>query len=99
MNHVLTTGGVAGYSVRYLLMHKHGVSLKNVLTASVLHFYITSLDMLTMLPVGFLYLLLNAELPAGVAAFIGLMTGLMGIVAVVATGLIFLEPWRRRWGF
>jgi uncharacterized protein (TIRG00374 family) len=52
--------------------------------------------MLIMLPVGFLYLLLNAELPVGVAALTGLMTGLMGIVAVVATGLIFLDAWRHR---
>jgi hypothetical protein len=96
MNHVLTTGGVAGYSVRYLLMRKHGVSLKDVLAASILHFYLTSLDMLAMLPVGFLYLLLNTEMPAGVTALLGMMTGLMAIVAVVATGLIFFISWRQR---
>lgn len=38
LNHVLTTGGVAGYSIRYILMHRHGVALKDVLAASVLHF-------------------------------------------------------------
>jgi uncharacterized protein (TIRG00374 family) len=96
LNHVVTTGGVAGYSVRYLLMHRHRVTLKEVLAASILHFYLTSLDMLTMLPVGFLYLLLNATLPAGVTVIAGLMTLFMAAVAILATGMIFRENWRRR---
>lgn len=96
MNHVLTTGGVAGYSVRYVLMRRHGVALKDVLAASVLHFYITSLDMLIMLPVGFLYLYRNANLPSGVTTVVGLMTLLMTVVAVVATVLIFVKGWRGR---
>ena len=95
LNHILTTGGVAGYSVRYLMMRKHGVSLKDVLAASILHFYLTSLDMLAMLPVGFLYLLLNTRLPAGVTTVLGLMTGLLIIAAVVATGLIFFDSRRQ----
>lgn len=98
LNHVLTTGGVAGYSVRYLLMHRRGVSLKDVLAASLLHFYLTSLDMLTMLPIGFLYLLLNATLPQGVTALLGLMTLFMTAVAVLATLVIFHESWRTRLG-
>lgn len=94
MNHVLTTGGVAGYSVRYVLMRRHGVALKDVVAASILHFYITSLDMLIMLPVGFLYLYRNASLPAGIAAAVGVMTLVMTVVAAVATALIFVKEWR-----
>lgn len=97
LNHILTTGGVAGYSVRYLLMRQRGVILEDVLTASLLHFYLTSLDMLTMLPVGFLYLLLNTSLPAGVTALVGLMTLVMAVVAILATLLIFIKDHRRRW--
>jgi uncharacterized protein (TIRG00374 family) len=96
LNHVLTTGGVAGYSVRYLLMRRRGVALKDVLAASVLHFYLTSLDMLSMLPVGFLYLLVNTSLPRGVTVLVGLMTLIMAIAAAVATALIFRAGWRTR---
>ena len=90
MNHVLTTGGVAGYSVRYVLMRRHGVALKDVAAASILHFYITSLDMLMMLPVGFFYLYLNADLPAGITVLVGMMTLIMAVVAVIATWLILV---------
>ncbi len=94
LNHVVTTGGVAGYSVRYILMRRHNVALKDVLAASVLHFYLTSLDMLIMLPLGFLYLFLNADLPVGVATLVGVMTLVMTTVAILATLLIFV-PERR----
>jgi uncharacterized protein (TIRG00374 family) len=94
LNHVLTTGGVAGYSVRYFLMSRHGVSMRDFLAASILHFYLTSLDMLAMLPVGFLYLLLNTSLPPGIAKLLGLMTLLMGTIFIVSTILIFLDSKR-----
>jgi uncharacterized protein (TIRG00374 family) len=96
LNHVLTTGGLAGYSVRYILMRRYGVALKDIVAASILHFYLTSLDMITMLPLGFLYLLLNVDLPAGVTALVGLMTLLLTVVAVLATWLIFVQEPRRR---
>jgi uncharacterized protein (TIRG00374 family) len=96
LNHVIAAAGVAGYSVRYLLMRRHGVALKDVLAASILHFYLTSLDMLLMLPVGLLYLLLNASVTAGVTTLIGVVTLVMALVALAATGLIFLQTWRSR---
>lgn len=37
LNHVLTTGGVAGYSVRYILMQRHGAAARDILAASILH--------------------------------------------------------------
>lgn len=94
LNHIVTTGGVAGYSVRYFLMRRHGVALKDVVAASILHFYLSGLDMILMLPVAFLYLLLNANLPAGVIAVVGLMTLGMAAVAIIATALIFSQRWR-----
>lgn len=95
VNHVLTTGGVVGYSLRYLLMKMYNVTLKDVLTSSILHYYLTSLDMLTFLPLSFIYLLLNAAVPRGVAITLGIMTLLFGLVLVLITGLV-LFPSRRR---
>jgi uncharacterized protein (TIRG00374 family) len=95
INHVLTTGGVVGYSLRYVLMKMYDVSLKEVLSSSILHYYLTSLDMLTFLPLSFIYLLLNAQVPRSIAIALGLMTLLFAFVLIIFTGFI-LFPSRRR---
>ena len=94
VNHVLTTGGVAGYSLRYLLMKMYKISFKDVITSSFLHYYLTSLDMLTFLPLTFIYLLLHAEVPRGWAIGLGLMTLLFVLVLVLTTGIVVF-PSRR----
>jgi uncharacterized protein (TIRG00374 family) len=95
INHVLTSGGVVGYSLRYLLMRMYNVTLKDVLTSSILHYYLTSLDMLTFLPLCFIYLLLNAAVPRGAAIALGLMTLLFSLLLILITVLV-LFPSRRR---
>lgn len=95
VNHVLTTGGVVGYSLRYLLMKMYDVTLKDVLSSSILHYYLTSLDMLTFLPLSFIYLMLNGQVPRGVAIALGLMTLLFALVLIIFTGF-FLFPSKRR---
>ncbi len=95
VNHVLTTGGVVGYSLRYLLMKMYNVSLKDVLSSSFLHYYLTSLDMLTFLPLSFIFLLLNASVPRGAAIALGLMTLVFGCVLFFITSMV-LFPSRRR---
>jgi uncharacterized protein (TIRG00374 family) len=95
VNHVLTSGGVVGYSLRYLLMKMYNVSLNEVLTSSFLHYYLTSLDMLTILPLSFIYLMLNASVPQGVAIALGIMTAIFGLVLVLLSVLVVF-PSRRR---
>ncbi len=95
VNHVLTTGGVVGYSLRYFLMKMYDITLKDVLTTSFLHYYITSLDMLTFLPICFAYLILNAAVPRGAAIALGLMTLLFSLLLALIT-LLVLFPSRRR---
>jgi uncharacterized protein (TIRG00374 family) len=94
VNHVLTSGGVAGYSLRYLLMKMYGVSLKDVLASSLLHYFLTSLYMLTFLPLTFIYLLLHVQVPRGIAIALGIMTLLFGLILILITGLL-LFPSRR----
>lgn len=91
LNHVLTSGGVAGYSVRYLLMRENGVKLKDVLAASALHYYLTSLLMLAMLPAAFAYLLLNTSMARGVVIGLGIVTVIVTIIFLLASGMIFLQ--------
>lgn len=95
INHVLTSGGVVGYSVRILLMRMYGVKTKDVLAASILHFYLTSLDMLLMLPVAILLLMLNASVARGVAVILGLMTVLGALVFILASAIIFIPSIRK----
>ncbi len=94
LNHVVTTGGVAGLSIRYLAMNRHGVTMRTTLTVSILHYYLTSLDMLVMLPVGAAYFLFNAKLSPAVTYLVGAMTFLLVCVAVTSTLLIFVAPLR-----
>jgi len=95
VNHVLTSGGVVGYSLRYLLMKMYNVTLNEVLTSSFLHYYLTSVDMLTILPLSFIYLMIHARVPQGVAIGLGMMTLIFGLVLVLITVLV-LFPSRRR---
>ena len=96
INHVLTSGGVAGYSIRYYFMHKYGVPLRDVLAASFLHFYLTSLDMLSILPFGVAYLLFHAVVPRGVAVILGVLTLVLAVIAILAALLIFRNNLRAR---
>jgi uncharacterized protein (TIRG00374 family) len=95
VNHVITSGGVVGYSLRYLLMRMYRVSLKEVLTSSFLHYYLTSLDMLTFLPLSIAYLIRHSSTPRGVVIALIAMTILFGLVLILST-LIVVFPSRRR---
>jgi uncharacterized protein (TIRG00374 family) len=95
LNHVVSSGGIAGYSLRYVFMKGHGVSLQDVLAASILHFYLTSLAMLAVLPGGFAYLMLNAALPRGVAIGLGIGTAILSVVFILITGVVLVQSFRR----
>jgi glycosyltransferase 2 family protein len=96
LNHVVRSGGVAGYSVRYLLMNKHGVPFNEVMSSSLVHYYLTSLDMLMMLPVALAYVLFNTDIPRGIALMLGLMTFIFMVGAVGYTLLVFSNDLRIR---
>jgi uncharacterized protein (TIRG00374 family) len=95
VNHVITSGGLVGYSLRYFLMKMYKVSLKEVLTTSFLHYYLTSLDMLTFLPLSIAYLMRHSTIPRGIIVALGIMTGVFGLVLILSTFLVIF-PSRRR---
>jgi uncharacterized protein (TIRG00374 family) len=95
VNHVVTTGNILGYSLRYLLMKMYNVSFKDFLTSSFLHYYLTSLDMLIFLPLTFIYLLSHAVVPKVVVIALGLMTLLFTLILILTTILV-LFPSRRQ---
>jgi uncharacterized protein (TIRG00374 family) len=94
LNHIVTTGGVAGLSVRYLLMERHGVKIREVLSSSLMHFYLTSLVLIAILPFSFYNLLNSATLPRGIAILIGIATVAMIIVSIIGALLLFVNALR-----
>jgi uncharacterized protein (TIRG00374 family) len=90
------SGGAAGYSVRFMLMNRQGISTEDVLSASILHYYLTSLVMIAMLPVGLIYLIFNAPI-SQTTSFILLTISILTILfAFFASSLIFQNSFRRR---
>jgi len=96
LNHLMLSGGAAGYSVRFMLMNRYGVAMRKVVAISILHFYLTSLLMIAMLPVGLIYLALNAALSQTTAIVLAVSASILLLVTIVATGLIFRSTMRKR---
>jgi uncharacterized protein (TIRG00374 family) len=96
LNHIVSSGGAAGYSVRYALMQSYGVRFRQVLTLSILHFYVTAIIMVSALPFGILYLITHAAVPAATAWLLGALAAIVILVIVLATGLVLSESLRQR---
>jgi len=94
LNHVITTGGVAGLSLRFILMGRQGVAIRDSIAVSMMHFYLASLDMMVMLPVGLFYLINNATLPREIMILLGTVSITLFFLAILATAIIFQPKWR-----
>ena len=96
LNHIVMSGGAAGYTVRFMLMNRHGVTMREVVAISILHFYLTSLFMVAMLPFGLIYLGLNAAISQTVTILLAVSASILLLLAVLATALIFRSQLRKR---
>jgi uncharacterized protein (TIRG00374 family) len=96
LNHLVLSGGAAGYSVRFMLMNRHGVTMREVVAISILHFYLTSLMMMAMLPVGLIYLGLNASLSQTTAILLAASASVLVVGTLLVAGLVFWGRMRRR---
>jgi uncharacterized protein (TIRG00374 family) len=96
LNHLVSGGGAAGYSVRFMLMHRHGVTMREVIAISIMHFLLTSLIMIAMLPVGLIYLGLNASLSQLTAIILTAAALVVILLTLFATILVFWSTMRRR---
>ena len=96
LNHVLSSGGAAGYSLRFLLIQKQGYAIRDIVAASLVHFYVTSLGMLALLPFGLFYLFLRRPAAQATTTAIGI-AGLLVVAAFIfATVLVFGRSVRQR---
>jgi uncharacterized protein (TIRG00374 family) len=96
LNHLVLSGGAAGYSVRFVLMNRHGVFMREVVAISILHWMLTSLMMIAMLPVGFLYVGLNASLSQTTATVLAVSALIVFLGSLFAVAVIFWGRLRRR---
>lgn len=94
INHVLSAGGAAGYSLRFAAIRKHGYAVNDIVTASMLHFYFTSLGMLALLPIGIVTILFTHRLSRGMTTGISIAGALLAALLCLATLLIFWRPLR-----
>jgi uncharacterized protein (TIRG00374 family) len=95
LNHLVLSGGAAGYSVRFMLMNRHGVSMREVVAISILHFLLTSLMMIFMLPVGLIYLGLNASLNQTTTVVLAVSALALFLGTFLATVVVFWGKARR----
>jgi uncharacterized membrane protein YbhN (UPF0104 family) len=96
LNHLVLSGGAAGYSVRFMLMNRHGVSLREIFAISILHFLLTGLWMVLMLPVGLAYLGASASLGGTTAMLLIASASVVSLGTLLATGLAFWGKLRRK---
>ena len=94
LNHLISAGGAAGYSVRFLLMGSQGTTLKDVLAASLFYSYFDSLGMLALLPIGLLYLFVKHPLSGGASASVGVAAVLLIVIFFLASALVFAASLR-----
>jgi len=96
LNHLVTAGGAAGYSVRLLHMRRPGTSAKQILAISLFHIYLSMLVLMAMLPIAALYLLLSSSLSPAVSASLGLAAAALMVAAALAGGLVFSDALRKK---
>lgn len=96
LNHLVTSGGVAGLSLRFILLGRHDVPIRDTVASTMMNFYFGTIDMMVMLPVGLLYLVRNAQIATGITAILQITILLLIVVIFIATFIIFSPTWRHR---
>lgn len=94
LNHLVASGGTAGYSLRILLIKRRGLPVRDVLAASFFHSTLNNLLLFVLVPVGFVYLLANRSLSGSAAVSVGIVAGLLLLVVVLAVALFFVGNFR-----
>ena len=85
---IAAVGGLAGHSLRLLLMTRRGLATGDVMAPSLFHSYLESLVFFALIPIALGYLLLTHPLSSEVALWLGVGTGILG-VAFAATAVVF----------
>ena len=88
LNNLVSVGGLAGYSLRVYLLRRRGMATGDIVGASLAHSYVNHLAMLSLLPAGLVYLLVNHPLGASRTVEVAVAASLS--VALLAATTILL---------
>ncbi len=91
---IAAVGGLAGHSLRALLMTRRGLAVGDMMAPSLFHAYLESIVFFALIPTGLTYLLLTHPLSPGVAIWLGVGTGVLGAAFAVTAVVFFFRPVR-----
>ena len=91
---IAAVGGLAGHSLRLMLMTLRGLSTGDVMAPSLFHSYLESLVFFALIPIGLGYLLLTHPLSSSVALWLGIGTGILGLAFGATAVVFFYSPVR-----
>lgn len=90
LNHLVASGGAAGYSLRMLLIKRRGLPVRDVLAASLFHSALNNLALFLLAPAGLVLLFLTHPSGGGAARALALASGLLLVLLVVFWVLLFV---------
>lgn len=93
---IASVGGVAGHSLRLLLMVRRGVAAGDVMAPSLFHGYLESLVFFAMIPAGLTYLALTHPLSSSLTIAVGAGAAVLGIAFAMTAVVFFVVPVRAR---
>ncbi len=89
LNNLVSAGGAAGYSIRFIIMKKRGQTTADILAASVFHSYFNTLALLSLLPLGLFHLLTTHPLSRREEIGVSVALGVALLVLALVTALVF----------
>jgi uncharacterized protein (TIRG00374 family) len=94
LNNLLAFLGAAGHSLRIMLMNKKGIGAEQALAASIFHSHFHNLVMFCLLPLGLIYMIMHHSVSGSSTISLGLATGVLLFLVVIATGIVFYRALR-----
>jgi uncharacterized protein (TIRG00374 family) len=96
LNHLVTTGGAAGFGIRLVMLRQRGAEVGDIAAATLFHVYLDGLGMLALLPFGLLYLLIRRPFSHTVTIGIAVVAAIVLLLFALASGLILSPSLRTR---
>ena len=89
VSYLVNIGGAAGLSLQYVLLKRRGLATQDIIAPSLFLLYFNGLMLVVLLPVSLLYILFSRQLSSGAALGISIATGILVLLLVIATIIIF----------
>ena len=91
---IATLGGVAGHSLRLLLLIRRGVAAGDVMVPSLFHGYLESLIFFALIPAGLAYLAFTHPLSPGLSLAVTIGATVLGVAFAMTAVVFFVGPVR-----